>query len=249
MSNSFTTMGVDGCPAGWFGVTLGEGNAWHIAIAEEDKQLLAMISRKQLVLIDMPLGLLESGVPQRICDQQARRLLGRPRAASVFPVPGRPAVYAKSYRDAQTINRQRIGSGLSQQAWNIAPKIRQLDEILQASPVLRDKLRESHPEICFWSLNGKHAMCYNKKHSQGFAERYKLLQKYCTATDEIVETALAQYSRKKLARDDILDALVLAVSAKYGADTLKTIPAQPPLDACGIRMEMVYADPSSLLQR
>lgn len=91
-------------------------------------------------------------------------------------------------------------------------------------------------------------MQFNKKQAQGFAERYELLQHYCAATDEIVDTALVQFPRKDLAKDDILDALVLAISALHGIKGLISIPAQPPLDPRGIRMEMVYADPRNLPQ-
>lgn len=248
MAKSFKFMGVDGCPGGWFFIELARGSDWQVTVVERASTLLAATSDKALVLIDMPIGLLESGGPQRLCDQQARQLLGRPRASSVFPVPTRQAVYAASYPDAQIINRRRVGRGLSKQAWNIAPKIKQLDQILQDSPALRMRMRESHPEVCFWALNGKRAMRFNKKQSQGFAERFMMLQHYCAATEDIVAVALAKYQRKQLARDDILDALVLAISAKLGANLLKTIPSQPPVDPCGIPMEMVYADPEILPQ-
>ena len=238
-------MGIDGCPAGWFCIELTGRSLWQTTVAVDTAELLATVSDEQLVLIDMPIGLLENGGPQRLCDRQARQLLGRPRASSVFPVPTRPAIYAASYKAAQAINRQRVGQGLSQQAWNIAPKMRQLDQLLQNTPAMRKRIRESHPEVCFWSLNGKRAMRFNKKQPQGFVERITLLQKYSSATKEIVDSALEQYPRKQLAKDDILDALVLAISASFGANALKTIPAQPPVDPRGIRMEMVYADPES----
>lgn len=248
MAKSFKFMGVDGCPAGWFCIELTQDNDWQIIVAEHATVIIPAASDKTRVLIDMPIGLLESGGPQRLCDQQARQLLGRPRASSVFPVPTRQAVYAASYPDAQVINRRQVGRGLSKQAWNIAPKIKQLDQVLQNSPALRTRMRESHPEVCFWALNGKRAMQFNKKQSPGFTERFVTLQHYCAATEDIVTAALAQYPRKQLARDDVLDALVLAISAKLGSNTLKTIPSQPPMDLCGMRMEIVYADPEILPQ-
>lgn len=236
-------MGVDGCPAGWFCVELDKGGRWRIGIIEGAAELLEKLTGKRLVLIDIPIGLLEEGGPHRLCDQQARRLLGRPRASSVFPVPTRQAVYATSYPRAVAINRKQTGRGLSKQTWNITGKTRQFDQLLQTTPSLRKIVRESHPEICWWSFNGRRAMGFNKKRPEGFAERFVLLKHYFPTATDIVAAALEHYPRKYLARDDILDALVLAYSATFNADKLKTLPTQPPLDPHGIRMEMVYADP------
>ena len=43
-----------------------------------------------------------------------------------------------------------------------------------------------------------------------------------------------------VAKDDILDALVAAVTARCGHDRLQTIPNCPPKDCKGLPMEMVY---------
>ncbi len=235
-------MGVDGCPGGWFCVELGVGNTWRIALEPGPSTLITRTNDKRLALIDIPIGLLEGTDPHRECDRQARKLLGRPRAASVFPTPTRQAVYAKSYEHALAINHERVGRGLSKQTWNITPKIKQLDEVFRSTPRLRERIRESHPEVCFWSLNGKQAMQYNKKQVQGFLERLALLTRYFSRTSGVVDAALEQYPRKYLARDDILDALVLAVSARFGVKRLTTIPVDPPVDRYGIAMEMVYAE-------
>ena len=46
------------------------------------------------------------------------------------------------------------------------------------------------------------------------------------------------YPRKIVARDDILDALVAAVT---GMNELRTVPGNPEVDSCGLPMEMVYS--------
>lgn len=43
-----------------------------------------------------------------------------------------------------------------------------------------------------------------------------------------------------MARDDVLDALVAAVSAKLGMNRLGVIPATAEYDSKGLRMEIVY---------
>jgi predicted RNase H-like nuclease len=66
-------------------------------------------------------------------------------------------------------------------------------------------------------------------------------------TEMIVELALGRFKRKDLARDDILDAIVLAVSAKYSVKSIQTVPADPPRDKKGLPMEIVYAMPQGTL--
>jgi predicted RNase H-like nuclease len=77
--------------------------------------------------IDIPIGLLEG---PRACDKAARKLLGQPRGSSVFPAPCRPALGPQTYAEASSINREKTMRGLSQQAWGVAPKIKQVDDAI-----------------------------------------------------------------------------------------------------------------------
>ncbi|GAH18379.1 unnamed protein product, partial [marine sediment metagenome] len=52
--------------------------------------------------------------------------------------------------------------------------------------------------------------------------------------------ALDQFLRKDLTRDDILDALVLAVSAGFSSKSIKTVPLNPPRDPKGLPMQIVF---------
>jgi predicted RNase H-like nuclease len=55
---------------------------------------------------------------------------------------------------------------------------------------------------------------------------------------------LVNYPRKIVAADDILDALVCAITAQLSSHW-KTAPAEPERDSKGLAMEMVYCDMSS----
>ena len=60
------------------------------------------------------------------------------------------------------------GKGISKQAFAIAPKIAEVDEVMRdrvggAGPAVR----EVHPELLFWALNGRKAMESSKKSRQG----------------------------------------------------------------------------------
>lgn len=235
--------GVDGCAAGWLCVELGQAGDWHVTLMAQAQQLAQLAQYKRLMLVDMPIGLPGSSAPgPRQCDTEARRLLGVPRSSSVFPVPCRAALTATTYPDALRINRQQVGRGISQQAWNIAPKIAQLDGLLRRQPGLKSRLRECHPEVCFWALNGQRAMGFNKKRPQGRDERVRVLQRFLPQTQEILEYGASQYRRRDVANDDVIDALVVALTARLGYGRLQTLPAEPPCDEAGLAMEIVYAD-------
>jgi predicted RNase H-like nuclease len=89
-------------------------------------------------------------------------------------------------------------------------------------------------------LAGKNTMAHSKNTAQGFTERLSVLLKNDSQTRAIVEQALDQFRRKDLARDDILDALVLAVAARFSAGRPKTLPLKPSMDQKGLPMEIVY---------
>ena len=89
-------VGVDACKAGWFAVVLQEENKWEFGVFPDISVLWNQYRQARLILIDIPIGLVDSGIHERICDKEARTLLGPPRSSSVFPVPSRPAVYSES---------------------------------------------------------------------------------------------------------------------------------------------------------
>jgi predicted RNase H-like nuclease len=86
-------------------------------------------------------------------DKAARKLPGQPRGTSVFAAPCRGALTAKTHAEASAINRQKTGRGLSQQAFGIGRKIKQVDDAI--TPDIQRWAFEVHPEVCFWKLNGE----------------------------------------------------------------------------------------------
>lgn len=233
-------IGVDACKKGWFAAALDRRANWDIGIFRSIDALWSAFQNAFLILIDMPIGLPSDN--KRRCDTEARKLLNR-RASSVFPVPCREALHARTYRQACRINQQVLGVKLTIQTWNISAKILEVDRFLSNNKQARRRFRESHPELCFWALAGGRTMAYSKKTAQGFVERCSVLLKNCPQTNEIVQQALDQFKRKNLARDDILDAIALAVSAKLGSNSSRTVPLNPPVDEKGLPMEIVYAVP------
>ncbi len=234
-------VGADGCKAGWFAVRLGEGSDWEVNRFPNIERLWGQYKSARLILLDVPIGLPDEGHNERSCDKEARKLLAE-RHSSVFPVPCRAAVYSKKEK-ASCINKQKTGRKLSRQSLGIILKIREVDQLLREDMSTRSRIREVHPEVCFWALNHGKPMQHSKtkEREQAFLERMQVLLSIYPYTQEIVDYALRKYLRKDVARDDILDALVAAVTA-LAEEKLLYLPkvAEPEWDSHGLPMQMAY---------
>lgn len=225
-------LGIDGCRGGWAVVRLGDGPP-EASVHDDLAGIERAHGRVAAALIDMPIGLPQTK-DARCCDALARRLLG-PRRASVFPVPCREAVYAPDYASACERNLLRLGRRLSRQSWNICRRIAEVDSYLHRGGGL--PLVESHPELCFAALQGA-PMAIAKRSVAGRRERLSLLVEHLPGALDWFAEANRRF-RRLLAPDDLLDALVLAVSA---GEPLTRVPDRPPRDARGLPMAIAFPD-------
>lgn len=233
-------FGVDGCKGGWFYLCLST-DAPQYGFAPHISEILEQATEADTVFIDIPIGLLDAGPAARRCDVEARQLLGV-RAASVFNAPVRGVLSQQRYAEANALSREVSGKGLSKQSWNLCAKIREVDSILQTDAEARRILREAHPELCFLGLAGGTPMLHNKKTEEGFHERLALLERYWPAAGACVAAALASYPRARVARDDIVDAAVCALTASLQPHW-RALPATAEHDATGLAMQIMYCQP------
>jgi predicted RNase H-like nuclease len=241
-------VGVDGCSAGWFAVFLAPENEknfyWNTGLFPKFSSLIDFLKEEYeqaepFILIDIPIGLKAGGSGERLSDLGARSIL-KIRKSSIFPVPCREAVYEESYEKACKVNEELTGKRISKQAWNIVPKILDVDSFLVENKNFREKVKEVGPEVCFQAFTD-FPMISSKKSQDGFFERIQALRRVCMFTDEIVESALSKYRRKEVAKDDILDALVAAITAKMGCRYgFEYVPSEPEADSKGLKIQMVY---------
>jgi len=124
-------------------------------------------------------------------------------------------------------------------SYSIIPKIRNVDEYFLKYPKIQNRIRETHPEVCFCALS-ESPMIYSKKKRKGREERIHVLEKVFPLSREIYEKCLTEFKRKVVPKDDILDALAAAISAKFAHKNLISIPEEEQRDSKGIRMEIVY---------
>ena len=231
--------GIDGCRAGWVVVLAHplarDAQEHQVTICARFDEVLALLPTSSVSAIDIPIGLLAERQPGgRDCDRYARRLLGR-RASSVFTPPTRPLLYATHYAQVR-------GHGLSIQAFNILPKIRQVYRVM--TPALQQRVYEAHPELAFQSLAG-HPLQDRKKTVAGREERLRVLDNIPSLLFHGIRTAferiLHEYKRTDVAPDDILDAYVLMWTAlRIWHAQAQRVPRTPRHDARGLRMEIWY---------
>jgi predicted RNase H-like nuclease len=226
--------GVDGCKGGWIAVfrhaKTGRASPCFVSSLAE---IIDAPEAPQWIAVDMPMGFLEAAEPGgRACERAARAILGPAgRASCVFSAPSRAALAAETYPEALTRNRDGAGVGLSKQAFNLFPKMREVDALLRARPGAG--VFESHPEIAFARLAGA-PLRAAKKTKAGQRARLALLEK---AGFRKIHDWLGQFPRKAVAPDDMLDAAVVCLTALLRArNQAECLPAAPPKDRYGIEM-------------
>ena len=232
-------IGVDGCRKGWFFVGINDDSSFEVGVIAEFSAVLHLLTDVTLILVDIPIGLLTMGGTERLCDLAARQMI-KPRGSTVFPAPARSAIYKGTYEEASAENYRCVGRKLSKQSFGICKKIREVDEFMRTVRP-GSKVREMHPEVAFCGLSNMSSILTRKKKPDGYHDRIDLLRTLYPKTDAVVQAARDKEPLKRhLANDDILDALVGAVTASHSPN-IETLPQNPPIDDEGLPMEMVYA--------
>jgi predicted RNase H-like nuclease len=203
---------------------------------------LAHPAQPSIVAIDIPIGFPERiGGSGRDCDAAARRALGR-RGLSVFAAPARAAIAETDYRlaCAAALKASDPPRQISKQMFHLFPKIREVDGIM--TPSLQDRVFECHPEAAFWAMNGQRPLqepkkMGNREHLPGLCLRGALLAAQGYSEAFLSETP---FRRKDAGADDLLDACACSwTAARILSGAAIRFPPGPPLDAKGLRMEIL----------
>ena len=198
--------GVDGAQKGWIVayVPLRKGKGSYLKRYEHFSEVKAETEAMncQAVAVDMPMGL--SDEPNSEIDQELRKRLGE-RRSSLFPTPSSGVLSAQTYEEALERNREITGKGISIQAWNLVPQIRQVRNVVHPSDT--DQFVECHPESSFAAMANSPLL--SKKLEVGIAQRVELVRAYIPDIDAIIKQL-----PKKCKVDDALDACAAAWTAK-----------------------------------
>lgn len=231
--------GADGCRAGWFVVLRDESSgAVRCRTVPSFGALLDLPEAPGRVGVDVIIGLPDA--PRkggRLCDQQARQLMGWPRSSSVFSPPAQAVLAHTAYDDALAANRRHSpdGVGISKQAFHLFPKLRAVDAHM--TPARQERVREVHPELAFFAMNGDAPLQHSKHAKEGDDERRRLLHAHGFAG---IGAAVETHAGRNVTRDDILDAHAACWTAqRLHRGTAQRLPEEnPPRNARGLRMEI-----------
>ena len=151
------------------------------------------------------------------------------------------AIEGASYQDVNQKNKCLTGKGLTQQSTNLAEGIHAVDQLLEETGAW-DRLVEGHPEICFQAFADE-PLRHSKKTAPGVDERLNALE----STNEYQAGDWRPVARQLrdddyvAGLDDVLDAIVLAVTAcAIEGEDLQTLPSSPEKYNRGRPMQMVY---------
>jgi len=234
-------VGLEWASTGWFGVIL-DDEGWDTGLYPSVWSAWKYHSDADRILIDVPIGLPTD--EKRACDVEAKEKLGD-RHGSVFYTPVRDAVYQGTLPEAKAVNEAAADFSIQNQTWSIVPRIREVDEFLDMYPSARDRLIETHPEVCFYALNGRKPLAESKRTRAGLRRRVDLLAEEYPDARSLCEDAIERYTTPSYAPSvggaaDVVDAVAAAVTARRGPDGCSTVPETPPSDGRGLPMRIVH---------
>jgi predicted RNase H-like nuclease len=224
--------GVDGCRSGWVVATtpaVGPAPITSIEVVDHIAEVLDRVRRGELVAVglDMPIGLPDAG--PRASDALLRARLG-PRRASVFATPPRPLLGCVDHAEAVALGRALDGRGISIQAYNLLPKIAQVDAAID--PALTEAVVEAHPESAFAELAGA-PLASTKRSADGRAARLALLARPFPRSRAALTARLPG-----TAADDVLDAAAAAWTARRWAAGTAVVLTDGARDGRGLPMRV-----------
>ena len=252
--SSRLVAGVDWAGGQWLAVIF-EDRSYEGCILEEDFAALLEdddYHSFDLVVVDVPIGLPddeETLERREKLDSLARSVTGRP--SSVFPVPSRGAAKkayeGSDYEDVADQNEEDIEKGLSQQSYQIAAGIGEVDEFLIKNKDLRETVVEAHPEVCFRGLLGT-KLQYSKNTAAGVGERLEalggLVDTPSTLLEEITIDLIDESAHVDV--DDVIDAIALGIVASQTRNEIRCLPKDWKRDTEELPMRMVYWAEESL---
>ncbi|MFB6119155.1 DUF429 domain-containing protein [Halosegnis sp.] len=235
-------VGAHWSPAGWVAVAFDDGTA---SVHDEIGELWAAVGERAVqLLVDVPIGLVEEGDPERPPDRLARDLLGD-QAETIVTQPVREATRKRRYPAAQRVMARKTDTDLSEPAFAASEPIAAVDELLAEVPEARETIGAAHPELCFRAFAGE-PLDHPRETAGGYAERLRVLAEFDHDAPPTVQSAAEAVAGAPVRIEDVLDAAALAYTARPGPGELRTLPAEPTTDPTGLPMRLFYRSETPL---
>ena len=185
-----------------------------------------------VICLAAPIGLPDQPTEHgRLCEREARRVLGWPRLGAILSSPTIAAArQAGTYEDARRLN----GGSLSPVTWGRIRHIREVREVVQSH--IQRNVHEVHAELSFHQLNGDAPLAHSKRTDEGLQEREELLLRRVQGLGARLEAGWPKGST----RANLLDALsVLWTARRVVAKAAVRLPQDPEWNSDGLRMELL----------
>ena len=240
-------VGVTVCAGSWLAVAFTEAGYEETTVFDGIGACWAAYEEDtRRILVDVPIGLVTSGDPVRDCDELARGVLG-PRSEAVVDPPVREATRKRRYSTANRVHERKTGTSLAEAAFERSDAIAMCDELLQEVPEAAAVVRGTHAELCFRAFAGE-PLEHDAATAAGYAERMRTLARRDRDAPPVVQKVAEATAGDDVSVPAVLDAVVLAYTATPGGGALRTLPADPPTDASGLPMELVYRAATPLVE-
>lgn len=250
--SSPVAAGIDWAGDGWLAVYFEEGSYTGHSF-ESAFGSLWKGREPEVAIVDVPIGLPEDAdslQTREELDSLARSKIERP--STVFPVPSREAcaiAYSDgaSYEEVASQNEGDVDKGLNRQSYSIASGIGEVDAFLQRNHSAKQWIIESHPEVCYRALLGQ-PLQYGKDSAAGVGERLTALETLIDDPGRTLGNVAVglQGESSRIGIDDVLDAIVLGVTASRGREHLEFLPTDWQRDPEGLPIRMAYWSEESL---
>ena len=264
MTEQARSVGVARTAGSWIAVAF-DGPAFVEAVATDE--IGAIWARygedAELIVVGVPIGLIgrvddagstgsarrsddRSQSAERRCDVLARELLGD-RARAIHAPPSREAARRRRFPAARRVHERTTGAQLTRAAFEQSVAIAAVDELLQEVPESRSVLRGSHPELAFRAFADE-PLDRDPSTAGGYAERMRTLAEHDRDAPPTVQSAAEAVADADVPIEGVLAALALGYTARSDdcTATLRSLPPEPPTDATGLPMELVYRSDAPL---
>ncbi|MHB8439757.1 MAG: DUF429 domain-containing protein [Acidimicrobiales bacterium] len=224
--------GVVPCPAGWL---VASAKLQGVTMSPEDPvtmpTLIEVLDTKPaftVIALAAPVGLPDEPLPGgRVCDVEARHVLGWPRSTAVVSPPSRQELAAlEKLPGDHDVHVSAVGRSL-------ATRIAEVDAAL--SPYWQRVVREVHPELSFFQLNEDKPLRRPKHTLVGVDERRALLEARMPGVVRILDKELPDTEISHL----VDAAASLWTARRIMARAVVRIPDNPIWDSRGLRVEFV----------
>ncbi|MEF8779637.1 MAG: DUF429 domain-containing protein [Haloferacaceae archaeon] len=259
MTDPSLSVGAVRGDAAWTAVAFDGREFDHAAVFPEIGDLWLRYEEAERILIDVPIGLVDEGEPDRECDVLARRVAvrdgdatdgdaaGRTRERTRhLPPPVREATRKRRYSTAAKVHERKTGERLPEESFERSPAIAAVDELVSEIPEARERIHEAHPAVCFRAI-GDEPLQYDRRTAGGYAERMRRLAAFDREGAPTVQHAAEATAGHDVRVEAVVDAVVLAYAARPSRLPLRSLPPDPPTDARGLPMRIVYRSETPLI--